>query len=177
MLLRDTGALGHHESSLARSAFEQYRLALHRYLVRRVHSEENARDLAQEAYLRLLRVNDAEAVRKPLAYLYRIAANVVYEFRLRERNERVTFDSQAVEQLAEHPQDLADELTERLSTQQQLEHVLAQLPPLYQAVFVLRKRDGMSYPEIARTLQISVHTVKKYLARAIVQCRAADWGV
>jgi RNA polymerase sigma-70 factor (ECF subfamily) len=177
MLVRDTTTPAGSDSSFARSAFEQYRLALHRYLMRRVHSEETARDLAQEAYLRLLRVHDAETVHKPLAYLYRIAANVVYEFRLRERNERVSFDSQALEQLAEHPQELADELAERLSTQQQLEHVLAQLPPLYQAVFVLRKRDGMSYPEIARTLQISVHTVKKYLARAIVQCRAADWGV
>ena len=43
------------------------------------------------------------------------------------------------------------------------------------AVFVLRKRDGLSYTEIARALDISVHTVKKYLARAVAQCRSARW--
>jgi RNA polymerase sigma-70 factor (ECF subfamily) len=115
-------------------------------------------------------------VRKPQAYLYRIASNLVYEFKLRERNEPVSFDSDAVEHAVESPAVPAtNDASEGLSLSQQLETVLGQLPPLYRAVFVLRKRDGMSYSEIARTLDISVHTVKKYLARAVAQCRCARW--
>jgi RNA polymerase sigma-70 factor (ECF subfamily) len=158
------------------SAFEQYHASLHRFLMRRLHSTQNAQDLAQETYLRLLRMDNHELVRKPQAYLYRIAANLVYEFKLRERNAPVAFDSEALEHAAEHPTEVESlEPGDSLSVNQQLEAVLAELPPLYRAVFVLRKRDGMSYPEIARALGISVHTVKKYLARAVAQCRNARW--
>jgi RNA polymerase sigma factor (sigma-70 family) len=158
-------------------AFEQYWLGLHRFLMRRLRSAHNAQDLAQEVYLRLLRVDDTELVRQPQAYLYRIASNLAYEFKLREQKEPVTFDSEVLDHLAEHPlEPLSDEVGERLGASQQLEYVLMQLPPMYRAVFVLRKRDGLSYSEIAKSLGLSVHTVKKYLARAVVQCRAADWG-
>ena len=158
------------------SAFAQYHAGLHRFLMRRLRSTHHAQDLAQETYLRLLRMDRQDMVRKPQAYLYRIASNLVYEFKLRERNEPVSFDSEAVEQAAESPTVPATaDASDGLSVSQQLETVLAQLPPLYRAVFVLRKRDGMSYSEIARTLDISVHTVKKYLTRAVAQCRCARW--
>ena len=159
------------------SDFEQYRVGLHRFLMRRLRCADHAQDLAQEAYMRLLRVEDAEIVRQPQAYLYRIASNLAYEFKLRERREPVTFNSDVVEQLAEHPEGpIVDEMGEHVDASQQLEYVLMQLPPMYRAVFVLRKRDGLSYAEIATSLELSVHTVKKYLARAVVKCRAADWG-
>jgi RNA polymerase sigma factor (sigma-70 family) len=158
------------------SAFEQYHAGLHRFLMRRLRSTQNAQDLAQETYLRLLRMDRHELVRKPQAYLYRIASNLVYEFKLRERNTPVCFDSEELERAAESPAVPATtDASEDLSLSQQLEALIEQLPPLYRAVFVLRKRDGMSYPEIARTLDISVHTVKKYLARAVAQCRSARW--
>jgi RNA polymerase sigma-70 factor (ECF subfamily) len=157
------------------SAFEQYHVSLHRFLMRRLRSTQNAQDLAQETYLRLLRMDNPELVRKPQAYLFRIASNLVYEFKLRERNAPVTFDSEAVEHAADFATPNGLEPGDSVSITQQLESVLAQLPPLYRAVFVLRKRDGLSYTEIALTLGISVHTVKKYLARAVAQCRSARW--
>lgn len=158
------------------SAFEQYHTGLHRFLMRRLRSTQNAQDLAQETYLRLLRMESHELVRKPQAYLYRIASNLVYEFKLRERTEPIAFDSDALERASESPAVVEEtDAGEAVSVAQQLEAILGQLPPLYRAVFVLRKRDGMSYTEIARTLDISVHTVKKYLARAVAQCRCARW--
>jgi RNA polymerase sigma-70 factor (ECF subfamily) len=158
------------------SAFEQYHAGLHRFLMRRLRSTQNAQDLAQETYLRLLRMDRHELVRKPQAYLYRIASNLVYEFNLRERNTPVCFDSEAFERAAEsHAQPAAADASEEVNLSQQLEALLEQLPPLYRAVFVLRKRDDLSYSEIAETLDISVHTVKKYLARAVAQCRCARW--
>jgi RNA polymerase sigma factor (sigma-70 family) len=164
------------EANLAVSAFEQFDKGLQRFLTRRLQSAENAQDLAQEAYLRLLHLDRGEFVRKPQAYLYRIASNLVYEFRLRERNQPVTFDSEALDDAAERTAEpLATEASDRMEIEQQLESILADLPPLYRAVLVLRKRDGLSYLEIARTLDISVHTVKKYLARAVAQCRSGRW--
>lgn len=164
------------DATLAVAAFEQFDKGLQRFLMRRLQSTENAQDLAQEAYLRLLHLERGEFVRKPQAYLYRIASNLVYEFRLRERNRPIMFDSEAFDHVAEcTAEPLATEASDRMEIEQQLESILAELPPLYRAVLVLRKRDGLSYLEIARTLDISVHTVKKYLARAVARCRSARW--
>jgi RNA polymerase sigma-19 factor, ECF subfamily len=164
------------QQSVAASACEQYHAELHRFLMRRLHSAQQAQDIAQEAYLRLLRVEHSELIRQPRAYLYRIALNLVTEFRLRARRDPVTYDSETLEELAEKTgEELSDE-GERVADAEQIELLLAQLPPLYRAIFVLRKRDGLSYPEIAQQLGVSVHTVKKYLARAVAKCRHARWS-
>ena len=162
--------------SFAESAFARFDAGLQRFLVQRLRSAEDARDIAQEAYLRLLRVESTELVRKPQAYLYRIACNVIYEFKLRAERDPVTFDSEVVERLTEESIQLpTDDLSDRLHRAQAIERILSQLPPTYRAVLILRKRDGLSYHQIAKILDLSPHTVKKYLARALAQCRAAPW--
>jgi RNA polymerase sigma-70 factor (ECF subfamily) len=170
-----TPSKGRHASSFAEVAFRRHHAALQQFLMRRLRHSENAQDLAQEIYLRLLRVQDAEVVRYPLAFLYRLALNVVYEFRLRTLRDPVRFDSQAAEELAENPleQSAAADTAESLCTEHELRRLLAPLAPTLRAVLILRKRDGMTNEEIAQELGLSVHTVKKYLARAVAQCRAA----
>lgn len=164
------------EAGLTQSVFDRYRQQLQRFLVRRLRSSQDARDLAQEVYLRLLRVPDPSLVRQPQAYLYRIAANVVYEYRIREQHEPVLFDSEALEAIAEHPAETdRDEMANRLDAQRQLEGLLNQLPPLYRAILLMQKRDGLSYAEIAKELGLSIHTVEKYLFRALALVRAAKW--
>jgi RNA polymerase sigma-70 factor (ECF subfamily) len=164
------------DSSTAGPASEQYYTELHRFLVRRLRGSQQAQDLAQEAYLRLLRVERAELVRQPRAYLYRIAVNLVSEFRLRARREPITYDSETVAELAEIAGVETNSDAQRAADAEQVEALLEQLPPLYRAILILRKRDGLSYPEIAQQLDISVHTVKKYLARAVAKCRHANWS-
>ncbi len=162
-------------SSFAEIAFRQHRGALQHFLIRRLHNRENARDLAQEVYLRLLRVEDGELIRSPLAYLYRLAMNVVYEFKLRVRRDPVGFDSETADELVEHPlqETSSADAYEQLCTEQELRSLLAPLPPVLRAVFVLRKRDGMTHQEIAAELGLSAHTVKKYLCQAVAYCRTA----
>lgn len=163
------------QHTVAGSACEQYHAELHRFLMRRLQSTQHAQDLAQEAYLRLLRVERTELVRRPRAYLYRIAVNLISEFRLRAQREPIVFDSDTLAQVAEHVADMPADEGDRAADAEQIELLLEQLPPLYRAIFVLRKRDGLSYQEIAQQLDISVHTVKKYLARAVAKCRSARW--
>src|SRR6266850_1925960 len=90
-------------TSFAGSAYEQYGGELQRYLMRRLHNVQDARELAQEVWTRLLRVADPDRVQEPLAYVRRTAANVLVEFRMRQRREPVTFDSEASEYAAENP--------------------------------------------------------------------------
>lgn len=165
-------------AELAESAFAKYGRVLHRYLLRRLENAQTASDLAQEAYLRLLRLEHSELVRAPQAYLFTIAANLIYEFKMREKKDVVIFDSHAVEQAADETSDpAAVEPGEQLNMERQLEAVLSQLPPAYAAILIMKKRDGKSLEEIAKELNLSIHTVKKYLFRAVVMCREAKWDL
>lgn len=156
----------------AEATFEKHYRELHRFMIRRLPRSQDANDLVQEVFLRVLRLPRSEMVRNPQAYIYGIASHVVYELRMRSRNDRVTCDSHTLEQLAEHPAHFApDELADQLGVKRQLEQALAQLPPMHQAVLLLHKRDGMSREEVAKELGLSPHTVKKYIFQAMAQIR------
>lgn len=158
---------------LTHSVYQQYDAELQRFLMRRSDGgSQTARDLAQEVYLRLLRVEEPELLRNPQGYMYRVASHVVYEYLLKKEKEPVTYSSPRLEELDARPPQLPrDELQERLSAHRQLEAILELLPPVHRTIFVLHKRDGWSYKEVAEQLDLSVHTVKKYLYQALAQLR------
>src|SRR5437879_13477288 len=54
-----------------------------RFFVSRLRSSGDAQDLAQEVYLRLLRLDRPDLIRSPEAYLFTIAANIAREHALR----------------------------------------------------------------------------------------------
>lgn len=159
------------------SVAEQYGKPLERYLMRRIHNGQDVCDLAQEVYLRLLRVGKAELTAEDSpAYLFWIASHVVYEFKLRARREPVIFDSDALDARAEQlPVSERDSMQDELDLQGQLNRALKRLPPAYRAVLLLHKRDGLSFAEVAQQLGLSKHTVKKYVGRALAALRAAKW--
>jgi RNA polymerase sigma-70 factor (ECF subfamily) len=55
--------------------------------------------------------------------------------------------------------------------QAEIEQVLAQLPPRYRMVLLLREREGLSYNEIAEVTGDSLDTVKVTLYRARERAR------
>jgi RNA polymerase sigma-19 factor, ECF subfamily len=165
-------------ATFAASAFQHYGNELHRFLVRRLRQPQDAEDLAQEVFMRLSRIENSEFVRQPRAYLFGVASHVVSEFRIRNAHARewVTVDSQILDHRNEHPCDLQpDELAERLNTQRQLRKALEQLPPMHLAVFLLHKRDGYSYEEIAQQLDLTVRRIETLLGEAKAQLRAMAW--
>src|SRR5690606_14449266 len=87
----------HHSTELTAALFERYGVQLHRYLLRHLRKSQDANDLAQEVYLRLLRLERSELVRQPNAYLFFVASQVVSQFQLRNRTDPVTYDSEIVD--------------------------------------------------------------------------------
>lgn len=154
----------------------RYGRELRRYLTRRLRNHHDADDVAQEVYIRLLKKDKARDVRKPLAYLYGIAAHVLADFWSATRSDRLNVESEPVEEWSEDPQvALPDDLAERLNLQQQVEQALEQLPPTHAAVLLLHKGDGLSYEEVARELNLSIHTVAKYVTQAKSRIRQMPW--
>lgn len=148
---------------------------LYGFLIYRLGNKEDAQDLAQEAYLRLLRVNEDKFIEKPESYLFRIASNLANEFAMQKRRapRTVEIDSLEISDDREDGCSLERSLEHRAAIRQ-LEEIMEGLPPLYRAVLLLKKKEGYSREEIAKKLGISIHTVKKYLTRAAAYCRE-EW--
>jgi RNA polymerase sigma-70 factor (ECF subfamily) len=149
-----------------------------RFFLRRVSRREDAEELAQEVFQRLLRVPDTSMILKPQAYLYTVANNLLREYRSQERRERGSYDldDPAVqEELADLPGFGGEVDLER--RKKVLLGLLRDLPPKCQAVIVMHYFHDMTYEEIAARLEISPHMVKKYVTRALKHFRLhmAGW--
>jgi RNA polymerase sigma factor (sigma-70 family) len=157
------------DTSFAARALELYGADLHWFLLSRLRNDEDARDVAQEVYMRLLRLGTGELVRQPHAYVYFVANQVLAQFRLRAKQNPVTYDSKLAQHHDHHP--TPDELqrdgvVDRLLPQSEIERLVGALPVRYRKVFLLRVLDGLSWVQIAEQLGFSVNTVKKYLCEA-----------
>jgi RNA polymerase sigma factor (sigma-70 family) len=146
--------------------------ALWRYFLRRVRRRSDAEELAQEVYLRLLRVADADALRNPEAYLDAIAANLLKEHAVQQSIGRncVSLEDAGFPEMLWEAVSYPD-LVDKAQRTERLREVLRQLPAKCQAAVVMRYWHGLSYEEIAQKLDISVNMVKKYLVHALAHCR------
>jgi Sigma-70 region 2 len=70
---------------LVERLFAQHRGALQAFFYRRIRTKFDAPDLAQEVYVRMLRVSDIHAIRDPERYLYTVASNLVKEYAVLDR--------------------------------------------------------------------------------------------
>jgi DNA-directed RNA polymerase specialized sigma24 family protein len=87
--------------SLVERLFAEHGGALLAFFRRRIRSKADAPDLAQEVYLRMLRVSDQEAIRSPALYLYTVANNLVKEHAVLERRRASGVD---IDEIAVHEQ-------------------------------------------------------------------------
>lgn len=158
---------------LANDAYRDNWAPLRRFLARRLGNAQDVDDLAQEVFARLLRVNDVELVRNPLAYLLGIAKHVVCEFKQRGNNNFVIFDSNVLESAGETIEDDATTTSRQHELREDIDNALLNLPPTHRLVFLLVKRDGLSYTEAAEVTGLSIHTIQKYLAEARARLRVA----
>lgn len=159
-------------SGFVERLFAEHRRALQAFIYRRIRTKSDAPDLAQEVYVRMLRVSDTQAIRNPERYLYTVASNLVKEYAVlaRWKSRGVDLDDPGIQQqLGELPTlDAQLDVTQRIA---RLRTVLAQLSPKCRAAVMLQYRHGLTYEEIGRHLNVSPHMVKKYLAQGLAHCR------
>ncbi len=147
-----------------------YHEALVRFLMLRVGSKEEAREIAQEAYAKLLALDRPGSISFLAGYLWRTAANLAID-RRRQRTVRQRFADVAVqgeEKLAPSAERVA-EGRQRLAI---VERALGELPPRCLEAFTLRVLDGMRFDDVAREMRISDRMAQIYVARALeyLQC-------
>lgn len=132
------------------------------------HREE-AFDLVQEAYLKLLQIEDWPAIRDPRSYTVTMIRNLVLQRVRRDRVVAIT-DIPAPG-LAEIGDD-APGVFETVAAREALMDLLAdvdRLPPVCQRVIRMRKFEDRTPTEIAHALGIGISTVETHLARGMQQ--------
>ena len=153
------------------SVAAQYGRRLRRFLSVRLRNVHDVPDLAQEVFLRLLRVDRHETIRNPEAYLFTVASHVIHQHTLRRSSEPISVD--ITEALAELQTPEGEDPTQRADGAQRieaLEETLSELPPRVAAALVLQRIGGYTVQEIGDRLGVSRETAKKYLARAAEHC-------
>lgn len=140
-----------------------------RACLRRGRSLEDAEDLVQEAYARLVEYQRSTRIRDEEAFLRRVVSNLaINEY---HREQILSFTQETIGELDRQALliDTGPGIERLLSAQQQVEQIAAMLSAVSQRTceIFLAHRAGFSYAEIASELGISTRTVKKHIARAI----------
>ena len=150
---------------------EQHRW-LQGWLRPRVDCHHLAADLVQDVFVRILGTRDAssklKAVREPRGYLATIARRMMIDHFRRLRLERAWLQA-----LAEQPEALDISPESRLillDTLCELDAMLAALGDNVRQAFLLSQLEGMTYKAIAETLDVSLITVNRYIAKAVQHC-------
>ena len=151
----------------------RYHAELVRFLSARLRSEQDAADLAQEAYARLLRYEGQCSGDDLRRMLFRIANNLLTDHwrwrRLRGADTHVPLDELV------NPDSGEPSLVRQLAGEQQLarlEEMILAMPDKRRTVFVLSRIHGLTNVEVAKRCGISTKTVEKHIAIALAECRA-----
>lgn len=158
--------------SFVASIAARYGPRLRRFLSVRLRNAADVPDLAQEVFLRLLRVEGCESIRSPEAYLFTIASHVIHQHAVRRSSEPVAVD--IAEVFSELRTPSSDDPSNQVAHAQrldELERMLACLPARVATALVLHRVGDYSVQEVGDELGVSRETAKKYLARAVEHCR------
>jgi RNA polymerase sigma factor (sigma-70 family) len=133
-----------------------------------------AEDLVQLSFLRLLQHSEIDTIVNHRAYLYKLTANAVIDHHRKaavRAQYHADFDEiDEVPSAAPCPEAV-------LHHQQMLERCLQALdalPILPRTVFLLHRFDGLTYPQIAKLLNLSRSSVERHFYTALEHCFAAS---
>jgi len=138
----------------------------------RLTQSQDAADLAQETWSRLMRYRQDQPPASLRSLLFTIARNVLknhWRWSSLHQIEQPT-DFSALDVAYEQPG--VERRWQARRYLEMLEATVAAMPDKRRTVFLLSRIEGLSNAEVAQRCGISVKMVEKHLAKAIVQCRA-----
>jgi RNA polymerase sigma factor (sigma-70 family) len=156
--------------------FREHNRTLIGFLFARLKNEQEAREIAQEAYVKVLQLEKKpDAASFMRSYLFKVAENLAVD-RVRQRLNRSRLDRlNPVGDLFEQ------DSTERAAIAGQelalLKTAVAELPGKCGQAFRLHKLEELPFPEVAERMGLTERMVRKYVARALFYVRLRREGV
>ncbi|MGI9325498.1 MAG: sigma-70 family RNA polymerase sigma factor [Pseudomonadales bacterium] len=150
--------------------YSQQATPLVKYLTARFRNAEEAKEIAQEAWLRFFRLPAPEELENAKAFLFQTASNLAIDRARRATLEQRYLDREAMEPQREESPSVEQSLQgcEELAL---IDHALTELPLKCRQAFVMHRVSGRSYPEIAKALAVSTSMVEKYIIQALKHFR------
>ncbi|WP_339863532.1 sigma-70 family RNA polymerase sigma factor [Paremcibacter congregatus] len=141
------------------------------YVYSFLRSENEAEEVAQEAFLKLHSVENPEVIISHKAFLYRIAHNLA--MKTLRRRKIIKFDTgiNMDEMEVESNEPPADQ---KVSSQQEYKlfcDAVATLPPKCRAAFTLRIIHKKPFKEVSQELNISISTAEKHVLKGMRDCQ------
>lgn len=154
--------------------YELRRRLLRGFFLRRGSHADDAEDLAQEVYLRLLRRSgdDAEAIANPEGYLFAVAANLAREHARTQSARPPLDDVDLLAEVLKSEEDIEGEF-EQVQRWSDIRGAIARLPATTRRVMELHYREGVECLQISAQLDVSVHMVRKHIGKGLEACRQA----
>lgn len=160
------------------AAFEQlieaYQKKVYNLALRMTGNQEDAADLAQEAFIRVFRsISGFKEQSSFSTWIYRITTNVCLDEIRKRKNRKVIsidedihMDDGEMKRQIVSDDPLPDKMAERAELRNIVNDAINSLPEDQKVVITLRDLNGLSYEEIAQVLGIPGGTVKSRINRA-----------
>jgi RNA polymerase sigma-70 factor (ECF subfamily) len=149
----------------------RYRAGLLKHVKRILGCSEDAEDVVQETCVRLMKARDFwRGEHQVRGFLFKIATNLARDELRRRRSSSAS--SHFSYEFVELPSDglQPDEIVDRHTTLQAINHALSTLPPRHREVFTLHIEFDLSYRAISKRLGISTKTVERDMSGAREYC-------
>lgn len=166
--MTDSGARSHVDA-----LYNHHHAWLQGWLLRKIGNACDAADLAQDVFVRLLHRKVAE-IREPRNYLGTIANGIVIDYWRRRELELAWLET-----LAHLPEAHAPSPESRLhflQTLVEIDRMLDTLKPRVRTAFLLAQLDGLTCPQIAERIGMSLATVERYISQALRRCYELRFG-
>jgi RNA polymerase sigma factor (sigma-70 family) len=154
--------------------FREHNRALVLFLASRLKDVQAAREVAQEAYVRVLELENLGAVGFLRSYLFKVAGNLAID-RMRQQQSRARLDR--ISDFDDFLDNLQPERTviarEELAF---LGRVVGELPAKYQQAFRLHRLEDQPFEEIARQMGLKERMVRRYVTNSLLYLRLRREG-
>ena len=141
------------------------------WLRRKLGCAQNAADLAQDTFTRILNARESVAtLREPRAYLSTTARRLIIDQVRRKQIENAYLQELALTAQALEGFQSPEQILTTLEALEHIAFILEGMQDKVRQAFVLYYLDGLKQSEIARQLALSDRTVRKYLIQALLHC-------
>ena len=150
--------------------FKRYDRRIYPFVLKMIKNPVMAEEIAQEIFIKIWRHRESlSVVENPESYILTIAARHTLDQLKKRLNEAKMLQRFSARLDSSHND--PEQLLLLKDTEELIQRAVDQLPPQQRSVYILSRRQHMSYDEIGEQMNISPSTVRNHLVKALATLR------